>query len=178
MMGILKKPGRFGAGLLAGLWMILCLGACDRLFVPADEGQTEHLAVETPAESTLIEENQRQYYIFTSKDGRDYTRYLYEETEVTPEALIQAIEAKTGWHIALSALTVDGKGGFTVAFASESCIFGEVPGGLSEEFSFENQAEMMEAVTGSIKKTLQYYADPLSPENINVHFTAENGEAL
>lgn len=100
--------------------------------------------------------------------------------EPTPETLLSAITAYTGWNLDLSDEITSGKDGMTVSFADTSALVAGPPDPQVEEFFVYDNAQLIQAVLGSVKRTLQYnFVDPEKgdPKSLDIYF-ALNGEDI
>lgn len=117
--------------------------------------------------------------IFTTLDGRAFTLRPYTGPQpATPETLIGAIAAVTGWNLDLAEPVTDGKGGMTVCFAPSCCVFQGPPNPQKEEYHVFDSVGMALAALGSIKYTLQMWADPIAPDKVPIYFCAAGNQPI
>lgn len=114
-------------------------------------------------------------YIFLGEN--DYTFYPYEEVD-TPEQLLTGIEELTGWKLSLADEITTGKGGITVSFAKDSCLFVGPPEEQKDEFHLYDNYQLSFAVLDSVQKTLQCWANPTNPDSVDIYFCAEGDVPL
>jgi hypothetical protein len=106
-------------------------------------------------------------YLFLG--GEDYTCYP-AQADSTPEDLVAGIEDLTGWNLSLADEITTGKGGITVSFATDSCLFVGPPEEQKEEFFVYDNAQLTFAVLDSVQKTLQCWASPVNPDSVDIYF--------
>lgn len=163
--------------------LTVLLAACGQKKVQESTPETEGKRIEveeraTESELVDIEEEETAYY-FVTLDGVNFTRYVYEgEEDATPRKLLVALAKKTGWKLGLIPEITDGKGGLSVGFKKDSCIYQPVPEKQKEGFEVADQERMVAAILGSIQKTLQYYAAPTDPDKVDIYFYGEDDAPL
>lgn len=141
--------------------------------LPAQSGAASSSAGAQPAGSG--EEESGALYI--SLNGKDYTRYDFEG-ENTPEGLLEGIEELTGWKLSLSDGITDGKGGMTVAFSKDACLFTGPPEVQKDEFHVYDVTQFTFSVLDSVQRTLQCWASPLRPDSVDIYFCMETDQPL
>jgi hypothetical protein len=99
--------------------------------------------------------------------------YYPLEEECTPEELLAGIEELTGWKLSLADEITSGKGGMTVSFAKDSCLFVGPPEEQKEEFYVHDAYQLSFAVLDSVQKTLQCWASPINPDSVDIYFCME-----
>ena len=115
--------------------------------------------------------------LYISMGGEDTTIYPYEG-EPTPAGLLSGIEMLTGWKLSLSDEITDGKGGITVMFAADACLFTGPPEEQKEEFHVYDATQFTLAVLDSVQKTLQNWANPTNPDSVDIYFGMETDKPL
>lgn len=96
----------------------------------------------------------------------------------TPEMLLQGISDLTGWNLSLADEITTGKGGMTVVFSAEACLFTGPPMEQKEEFHVYDSVEFTFMVLDSIQKTLQNWASPTNPDVVDIYYAMEGDVSL
>jgi hypothetical protein len=133
---------------------------------PAETTETAVTEDTQPAEDAEAASS-GSLYIFLG--GEDYTVYPYQG-ESTPDALVAGIAELTGWNLSLADDITDGKGGMTVSFAADACLFTGPPQTQQEAFYVADAYQLTFAVLDSVQKTLQAWASPVNPDSVDVYF--------
>ena len=92
--------------------------------------------------------------------------------ELTPNMLIQGIADLTGWDLSLADEITSGKGGITVVFGPDACLFTGPPEVQKDEFHVYDVLGLTFMALDSIQKTLQNWANPVTPESVDIYFAA------
>lgn len=147
---------------------------------PPDQGNSQ--SVSGQGESTEVPEETPDKQIATLYIGNQtsgFSEYPMEYTgDLTPEMLLQGITDLTGWNISLADEITTGKGGMTVVFGSDACLFTGPPEEQKDEFHVYDSLELTFMVLDSIQKTLQNWASPTNPENVDIYFAASGDQPL
>jgi hypothetical protein len=144
--------------------------------VVEDTQPTEPAIVEIPQPTQAVEAaSSGSLYIFLG--GEDCTVYPYDG-DSTPDALVAAIAELTGWNLSLADSITDGKGGMTVSFALDACLFTGPPESQQEEFYVADAYQLTFAVLDSVQKTLQAWASPVNPDSVDIYFCQAGDQPL
>lgn len=142
---------------------------------------TETMSVEeTFSESVLIDiPSEDNAFIFITTNGTDFTRYPYEgEADASMESLIMAVAEKTGWQFGEVSIEENGREGIIVHLPGNSCaVTGEADDAL-DGYVIEDNDMMKRASLESIKKTLQYFRAPDTPDGFLIRFVSGDGGEL
>lgn len=93
--------------------------------------------------------------------------------EATPANILREIESRTGWNLALADEITTGKGGISVIFSSDCCLFTGPPDLQKEEFRVYGSDQLAFAVLDSVQKSLQHWANPVNPDTVDIYFAME-----
>ena len=99
------------------------------------------------------------------KIGRSGHLQTVEATvdEVTPDNVIAALAAETGWNLDLAnPVSVDEDGIATVAFAADSGVYGEPPEEQKDDYHVYDVEDWIYTVFNSVAESLQATARPMS----------------
>jgi hypothetical protein len=144
--------------------------------VVEDTQPIETAVTENTQPTETVEDTQSgSLYIFLG--GEDYTIYPYQG-DSTPDALVAGIAELTGWNLSLADEITDGKGGMTVSFAAEACLFTGPPESQQEEFYVADAYQLTFAVLDSVQKTLQAWASPVNPDSVDIYFCQTGDQPL
>lgn len=110
-----------------------------------------------------------QEFLYITLDGHSYESYPYHG-ESTPEGLLKGIEELTGWNLSLADEITTGKGGISVTFAEDACLFTGPPEEQKEEFHVYDATQLVLSVLGSVQATLQNWASPAAPDNVDIYY--------
>jgi hypothetical protein len=150
-----------------------CAEPSDNAAIDTGELQTETINSETTSDTTQVSDsNTDESGLYIYLGGDDYTFYPYDETD-TPEQLLNGIEQLTGWKLSLADEITTGKGGITVSFAKDSCLFVGPPEEQKDEFHLADSYQLTFAVLDSVQKTLQCWANPTNPDSVDIYFCEE-----
>ena len=121
--------------------------------------------------SGSAEEQTAALYIGNQTAG--FTEYpLIYTDELTPNMLIQGIADLTGWDLSLADEITSGKGGITVLFGPDAFLFTGPPEVQKDEFHVYDVLGLTFMALDSIQKTLQNWANPVTPESVDIYFAA------
>jgi hypothetical protein len=178
----MKKQTRMSFPFAALLLCLLAAGlsGCQAREQPAPSQSSvsssgDAAAVDTTQPSDSGDADGDGLYIFLG--GDDYTRYP-AQADSTPEELVAGIEELTGWKLTLADEITDGKGGMTVSFAKDACLFVGPPEEQKEEFHVYDASQLTFAVLDSVQKTLQCWASPTNPDSVDIYFCMEGDVPL
>jgi hypothetical protein len=108
--------------------------------------------------------------------GGDYKFYPCDGS--TPDELVKNIAGLTDWDLSLADEITTGKGGMTVSFSKEACLFTGPPEEQKDEFYVTDDYQLTFAVLDSIQKTLQSWANPTNPDSVDIYFCMEGDVPL
>lgn len=167
--------------LMAGVFLLLgCKGRAaegknaETVEMENTETAAQPQTPETAADGSYV---QAAPALYISLGNNEFEKYPFEG-ENTPEALIAGIAELTGWNLHLGEQVYSGKGGMTVIFASDSALFTGPPEDQKEEFHVYGSEQMAFAILDSVQRTLQNYASPVYPENVDIYIGAEHDQPL
>ncbi len=92
--------------------------------------------------------------------------------------MVKGIEQLTGWYLPLADEITTGKGGITVCFAEDACIFTEPPEPQKDEFHVFDREQFLYAVLTSVQSTLQHWANPTNPESVDVYYAMGDNQPI
>lgn len=177
---------------ITGLFLCFCMAAslltgCGRSEIvgPAESNdsgippaQTEGVSPEvSDALSEPSDEQTAALYIGNQTAG--FTEYpMAYEGELTPEMLLQGIADLTGWDLSLADEITSGKGGMTVVFGPEACLFTGPPVEQKDEFHVYDSLDLTFLALDSIQKTLQNWASSTNPESVDIYFAANGDQPM
>ena len=125
----------------------------------------------TDAPNTAPEKQTTVLYIGNQTAG--FTEYpMTYEGELIPEMLLQGIADLTGWNLSLADEITSGKGGMTVTFGPDACLFTGPPEEQKDEFRVYDSLGLTFMALDSIQKTLQSWASPTNPDSVDIYFAA------
>jgi hypothetical protein len=148
---------------------------------PEEPDDVENDIIDTQPENTPVTEpaepaaSVAELYIFTG--GDEYDTYTALDGS-TPNELVAQIAELTGWDLTLTDEITSGKGGITVSFSKSSCLFTGAPEEQKDEFRVYDDYTLTFAVLDSIQRTLQCWASPVYPDNVDVYFCMEGDVPL
>lgn len=141
-------------------------------------------AEEAPARQVQVIRAQPEQGEATLYIGRagEYAAYPYAyEGEATPDQLIAAIGALTGWDLSLDGPVLQGETGITVTFSQDCALFTGPPDPQAEEFFVYDAGELCAAILDSVCHTLQWNAvnEKLAdPRLLPVYFRTAAGDLI
>lgn len=138
----------------------------------ADSMEAEETAGQTDGENAELSDEsaeEAQDFLHITLDGHSYESYPYYG-ESTPEGLLKGIEELTGWNLSLADEITTGKGGISVTFAEDACLFTGPPEDQKEEFHVYDATQLVLSVLGSVQATLQNWASPAEPDSVDVYY--------
>ncbi|MBR1813356.1 MAG: hypothetical protein IJ773_05975 [Lachnospiraceae bacterium] len=153
----------------------------------AVEGETLSDAPETegPAEEELFalptvaaEDANATLYIGSECYFRELPVFI--EGDVTAEAIIVKMAELTNWNLDLASPIVTGKGGATVLFAKTSSLYTGIPENQVQGFVVYDRVQLIDAILGSVKATLQHYyvTEEGDPASVSIWYAAAEDEPL
>jgi hypothetical protein len=141
----------------------------------ASASVSDAVTADTPQPSDSGDGEDGGLYLFLG--GDDYTCYP-AQADSTPEELVAELEELTGWNLSLADEITSGRGGMTVSFAKDSCLFVGPPEEQKDEFRVYDGVQFTFAVLDSVQKTLQCWASPTNPDSVDVYFCMEGDVPL
>ena len=153
----------------------------------AAEGETLSDAPETeaPAEEELFtlptvaaEDANATLYIGSECYFRELPVFI--EGDVTAEAIIAKMAELTNWNLDLASPIVTGKGGATVLFAKTSSLYTGIPENQVQGFVVYDRVQLIDAILGSVKATLQHYyvTEEGDPASVSIWYASAEDEPL
>lgn len=133
----------------------------------------------TERETSSLAETDTCIYIGSNGSFRSYP---YNDGDIiTPDSLIAAIAARTGWNLDLADTVTTGPDSMTVCFADTGTLFTGIPESQNEAFHMYSSEQLCATILDSIQHTLQYnFADPQlgDPLAFEIYYCMGDNEPL
>lgn len=169
------RKRRLGTALIL-LLLILALVGCGAR--PAQQPAQE---ADTVREVRVIRPQfeQKEATLYIGMAGQYGTHSFSYQGELTPDQLIAAISALTGWDLRLDGPVLRDRTGITVTFAADCALFTGPPEPQKEDFFVYSAEELCAIALDSVCHTLQWNAvNPKleDPKSVSVYFRTANGD--